>query len=68
MAVTVLVASYIQRDFQRFAAALIAAPDVFSGVFARDSEDPSLVVRSTAPGAIQAIDARGLVEWARRHE
>src|SRR5438067_2003757 len=65
VAVTVLVAGYIQRDFARYFEALVAAPDVFSGVLEADGERPSLVVRSAKPGAIQAIDARGLVEWAR---
>ena len=68
VAVTVLVARYVQRDFGRYYAALTAAPDVFSGVLEPAAEDPTLVVRSTAPGAIQAIDAKGLLEWGRRHE
>ena len=68
VAVTVLVAGYIQRDFARYFEALVAAPDVFSGVLEADGERPSLVVRSAKPGAIQAIDARGLVEWARGHD
>jgi uncharacterized membrane protein len=68
VAVTVLVAGYVQRDFQRHFAALLAAPDVFSGVLEPGGEDPALVVRSGAPGAIQAIDAHGLVAWARRHD
>lgn len=68
VAVTVLVAGYIQRDFQRYFAQLMSAPDVFSGGFDPGAEQPALVVRSAAPGAIQALDARGLVDWARGHQ
>jgi uncharacterized membrane protein len=68
VAVTVLVAGYVQRDFARYFRALMAAPDVSSGLFEPNGERPAVVVRSTAPGAIQAIDAQGLVEWARRHD
>jgi uncharacterized membrane protein len=67
VAVTVLVAGYVQRDFRHFFDALVATPDVFCGVFEPGNERPSLVVRSAKPGAIQALDARGLVEWAREH-
>jgi len=68
VAVTVLVARYVQRDFERYFTALTSAPDVFSGMFEPAGEDPTLVVRSTGPGAIQAIDAKGLLEWGRRHK
>jgi uncharacterized membrane protein len=68
VAVTVLVAGYVQRGFQRYFAGLIAMPDVFSGTLEGNREEPALVVRSTAPGSIQAVDAHGLVEWARRHD
>jgi uncharacterized membrane protein len=67
VAVAVLVAGYVQRDFARYFTTLMSAPDVFSGTVERDGEDPKLVVRSAAPGAIQAIDADGLMEWARDH-
>jgi uncharacterized membrane protein len=67
VAVAVLVAHYVNRDFARYAAAL-AVPDVFSGVFEPAGDQPTLVVRSARPGAIQAVDARGLVGWAREHE
>jgi uncharacterized membrane protein len=68
VAVTVLVAGYVQRDFQHYFAGLITMPDVFSGALEGGGEQPALVVRSTTPGSIQAIDAHGLVEWARRHD
>ena len=67
VAVAVLVAHQVHRDFARYAAAL-AVPDVFSGVFTPAGEAPALVVRSARPGAIQAVHARGLAGWAREHE
>jgi uncharacterized membrane protein len=67
VAVAVLVARYVHRDFARYAAAL-DAPDVFSGTFESAGEQPALVVRSAGPGAIQALDARGLVGWAHEHQ
>jgi uncharacterized membrane protein len=68
VAVAVLVAGYIYRDFERDAAALAAAPEIFSGVFERGERQPTMVVRSAMPGAIQAIDVRGLLQWARVHD
>jgi uncharacterized membrane protein len=65
VAVAVLVADYVHRDFERYAEGLAGAPDVFLGVFEPDGRQPTLVVRSAEPGAIQAIDVRGLVGWAR---
>jgi uncharacterized membrane protein len=67
VAVAALVARYARRDFARNTAAL-AAPDVFTGVFEPAGEQPALVVRSTRPGAIQALHAAGLAGWAREHE
>jgi uncharacterized membrane protein len=37
-------------------------------MFEPNGKQPSLVVRSAMPGAIQAIDVRGLVRWARKHD
>jgi uncharacterized membrane protein len=68
VAVAVLVAAYAHRGFERYAAALAAAPDVFSGVFEAAGEVPTLVIRSAKPGAVQALDVRGLSGWAREHE
>ena len=67
VAVAVLVANYVSRDFERYAVAL-AAPDVFSGLFEPAGEKPALVVRGAEPGAIQALDIRGLAVWAREHQ
>jgi uncharacterized membrane protein len=67
VAVAVLVSGYLHRDFARTEAAL-AAPDVFWGDFEAAERQPSLVVRSTRAGAIQAIYVHGLAEWAREHD
>jgi uncharacterized membrane protein len=66
VAVAVFVANYVRRDFARYAEAL-TAPDVFTGVFEPAGEQPALVIRSVRPGAIQALDAQGLADWAREH-
>jgi uncharacterized membrane protein len=68
VAVAVLVARYVHRRFERYTAALATAPDVFSGVFDPVGEEPTQVIRSAKQGAIQALDLRGLVGWAREHE
>ncbi len=68
VAVAVLVAGYVHRDFKRNTAALAATPDIFWGAFQSNGEQPTLVVRSSAPGAIQAIDISALAAWARQHD
>jgi uncharacterized membrane protein len=68
VAVAVLVAKYAERNFRPHVEAIASAPDVFWGVFDPGAEQPVLGVHSAKPGAIQAIDARGLVRWAREHE
>jgi uncharacterized membrane protein len=67
VAVASLVSDYVRRDFGRIERALAAAPDVFWGV-AEPAGEPALVVRSETRGAIQAIDVRGLIRWARKHQ
>jgi uncharacterized membrane protein len=68
VAVAVLVANYVHRDFARYTAALVAASDVFTGRFEPSGITPTLVIRSAKPGAIQAVNVRGLVDWARQHK
>jgi uncharacterized membrane protein len=68
VAVAVLVASYAHRDFERYAAAVAAVPDVFFGVLEGAGGEPTLIIRSAKPGAIQALDVRSLGRWARQHE
>jgi uncharacterized membrane protein len=66
VAVAVLVADYVYRDFRRLVERLAGVHDVFGGVFDAGAEQPTLVVRAESAGAIQAIYAEGLVRWARR--
>jgi uncharacterized membrane protein len=68
VAVAVLVAHYLHRDFARYTAALAAAPDVFTGAFEPAGASPALIIRSAQPGAIQAMNVLGLARWARQHE
>ncbi len=68
VAVATLVAGYVHREFKRLRAAAADTPDVFTGTFASDGQQPTLTVRSARAGAIQAIDANGLAEWARQHD
>jgi uncharacterized membrane protein len=68
VAVASYVAGYVQRDFRRLVAAIADAPDVYRGVFEPHGDKPAVVVRSAGSGAIQAIDAEGLVRWARQHD
>jgi uncharacterized membrane protein len=68
VAVASLMTGYVDRDFKRLFAAVADAPDVFATPFHPGGEQPALTVRSTAAGAIQAIDVEGLVRWARRHD
>jgi uncharacterized membrane protein len=67
VAVAVLVADYVRRDFERQEAALAAQPDIFWGTYEDGPDPPSLVVLSASAGAIQAVDVGGLISWAREH-
>jgi uncharacterized membrane protein len=68
VAVASLVADYMRGHFQEQESALAASPEIYWGVFRSAAERPALVVHSASPGAIQAIDVRGLVAWARTHD
>jgi uncharacterized membrane protein len=67
VAVAKLVADYVRRDFRRQEAVLTSAPDIFWGVFDEGGEQPTLAVPAAGPGAIQALDIRGLARWGREH-
>jgi uncharacterized membrane protein len=67
VAVAALVAGYVRRDFERAEAAL-EAPDIYWGRIDSAAREPTLVVRSAQPGAIQAVDVKGLLRWARDRE
>jgi uncharacterized membrane protein len=66
VAVAVLVAAYVRAEFEPQVEMLEATPDIWLGEFEAHGEQPALVIRSTQPGAIQAVDIAGLVRWARR--
>ncbi len=65
VAVAALCADHARRNFREQEALLAGSPDIYWGVLRDSDEAPTLVVRATAAGAIQAIDVRGLVKWAR---
>jgi uncharacterized membrane protein len=68
VAVTALVAHAGRRTFEESMRAR-AAPDAPEFRFDPyiSNEEASLVVRASEAGAIQALDTRGLVRWAREH-
>jgi uncharacterized membrane protein len=68
VAVATLVAGYVHREFERLRSHAVHTRDVFAGTFQPNGAQPTLTVRSTRAGAIQAIDAKGLADWARRHD
>jgi uncharacterized membrane protein len=67
VAVATLAANRLRHDFAQQEAALAGAPDIFWGDLNATEERPTLVVRSAEPGAIQAVNVRGLLKWAREH-
>jgi uncharacterized membrane protein len=68
VAVAVLVADYVRREFRRHLRGLAAAPDVYWGTVEAGGDPPALVVRSAKPGAIQGVDVPGLMRWVRAHD
>jgi uncharacterized membrane protein len=68
VAVASLVAAYVHREFGRLRAEAADTPNVFPGTFRSDGQQPTATVRSAQAGAIQAIDAKGLADWARQHD
>jgi uncharacterized membrane protein len=67
VAVAALVHGYFRRNFE-YEVKRAARPDVYVGVLDAGDETPSLTVRSTRPGAIQAVDSKALVDWAGTHD
>src|ERR1700733_7706355 len=65
VAVAVLVAEFVHRDYRRYEAALSSAPDIYWGVFESAGESPSLLVHSDRPGSIQAVAIQGLGRGAK---
>ncbi len=67
VAVAALVHGYFRRNFEE-QLKRAKDPEIFAGVVDAGSEQPSLTVRSSRAGAIQAVDADALVAWARKHD
>ncbi len=68
VAVAMLMTGYVHREFTRLRAQAVDTPEVFAGTFEPDGRQPTLTVRSAKAGTIQAINAKGLADWARRHD
>jgi uncharacterized membrane protein len=67
VAVAALVHGYFRRNFE-FEIERTKNPELFFGMFDAGGEEPSLTVRSPRAGAIQAVDDKSLVGWARQHD
>ena len=67
VAVVALVAGYVHKNFERYTEGLAATEDIFVGVVEPGERQPAVVVHSKTAGAIQAMDIRGLLKWAREH-
>jgi len=68
VAVAALVAKGVRESLEGDIASTRGLGNVFAGPLEDIGEPPSLTVRSTRPGAVQAVDLRGILSWARTHE
>jgi len=68
VAVAALVANVVRRSLDNDIASTRNLGNVFAGPLEGMAEAASLTVRSTRPGAVQAVDLRGIVTWADRHQ
>jgi uncharacterized membrane protein len=64
----VAVAALVSRQGRRQLVAAAGALGAAEGEPSAPADAPALVVRAGRSGAVQAIDARGLVRWAERHD
>jgi uncharacterized membrane protein len=67
VAVAALVAKAVRESLDDDIASTRDLRNVFAGPLERMAEPASLTVRSTRPGAVQAVDLRGIAAWARQH-
>jgi uncharacterized membrane protein len=67
-AVASLVAKAVRHSLESDADAVRGLKNVFAGTLQSSAGTPSLAVRSPRPGAVQAVDLRGLATWAEHHE
>jgi uncharacterized membrane protein len=68
VAVAALVAKGLRVSVDDDIASTRDLGNVFAGPLEGMAGPPSLTVRSTRPGAVQAVDLRGVATWAARHE
>ena len=68
VAVAALVARAVRQSLDDDLARTRDLEDVFGGPLEGMAEAASLTVRSPRPGAVQAVDLRGIATWAARHE
>ena len=67
VAVTALVAKGLRESLGDDIASTRNLGNVFMGPLEGMTESASLTVRSTRPGAVQAVDLRGVSKWAAEH-
>jgi len=68
VAVAALVAKAVRRSLDSDIAGARGLGDVFAGPLEGMAEPASLTVQAARPGAVQAVDLRGVAAWAGRHE
>jgi uncharacterized membrane protein len=68
VAVAALVAKGVRRSLDDDVAGTRDLESVFMGPLEGMAEPPSLTVRSTRPGAVQAVNLSGVATWAGQHE
>jgi uncharacterized membrane protein len=68
VAVAALVAKAVRQSLDDDIASTRDLGNVFAGRLEGMAEPASLTVRSTRPGAVQAVNLRGVARWAGRHE
>jgi uncharacterized membrane protein len=67
VAVAALVAKGIRRSLDDDIASMRDVGSIFGGPLEGMAEPASLTVRSTRPGAVQAVNLRGVATWAGQH-
>jgi uncharacterized membrane protein len=68
VAVAALVAKGVRQSLDDATTGMRDVREVFAGPLQGMAEPPALTVRSTRPGAVQAVNLRGVARWAGRHE
>jgi uncharacterized membrane protein len=68
VAVAALVAKRVRESLDDDIAGMRGVRDVFAGPPESTDEPPALEVRCARPGAVQAVNLRGVATWAGQHE